>query len=346
MRTLIKGGKVCRQRQLYPPFYLRGERYFKLKMNASYFQPLAEKYNKALPDEVREYLHERGLDDDVIERHLLGWNGHRITIPIFNREGEVVFFKLAKTPQDTLPGPKIMASPGAHVELYGWEVIKKQPSEVIICEGEFDRLVLETNGFQAVTSTGGAGSFRADWAEEFKAIPRVCICFDRDDAGRRGALRVARMIPHAKLVELPEEVGEGGDVTDFFVRLGRRREAFEQLLDEATPAPPQPEPANVIKPSRLRSSITPLGERVERVKRAMPVEKVVGEYIRLRGAGKNLTGLCPFHEDHTPSLAVYPANGTFHCYGCGKHGDVIKFVQEIERMSFIQALDVLDRPYL
>src|SRR5438105_3180469 len=103
-----KGGKVCRQRQLYPPFYLRGERYFKLKMNASYFQPLAEKYNKALPDEVREYLHERGLDDDVIERHLLGWNGHRITIPIFNREGEVVFFKLAKTPQDTLPGPKIM----------------------------------------------------------------------------------------------------------------------------------------------------------------------------------------------------------------------------------------------
>ena len=131
-------------------------------MNASYFQPLAEKYNKALPDEVREYLHERGLDDDVIESHLLGWNGHRITIPIFNREGEVVFFKLAKTPQDTLPGPKIMASPGASAELYGWDVLKKHPSQVIICEGEFDRLVLETNGFQAVTSTGGAGSFRPE----------------------------------------------------------------------------------------------------------------------------------------------------------------------------------------
>src|ERR1041384_2350548 len=182
-------------------------------MTKSYFQPLAEKYNKTLPDEVREYLHERGLDDGVIERHLLGWNGYRIAIPIFNREGEVGFFKLAKLPQDTRPGPKIMASPGAYAELYGWEVIKQQPSEVIICEGEFDRLVLETNGFQAITSTGGAGSFRPEWANEFMAIPRVYTCFDRDDAGRRGALRVVQMIAHAKLVELPEEVGDGGDVT-------------------------------------------------------------------------------------------------------------------------------------
>jgi DNA primase len=312
-------------------------------MDKSYFQLLAEKYHTTLPDEIRAYLHDRGLDDDVIERHLLGWNGYRITIPIFNREGEVTFFKLAKHPLDTRPGPKIMASPGANAELYGWEVLKEQPSQVIICEGEFDRLVLETNGFQAVTSTGGAGSFRSEWAAEFKSIPHVYVCFDRDDAGRRGALRVARMIPHAKLVELPQEVDDGGDITDLFVRLGWRREAFERLLDEATPAPPQPEPTRAIKPAKMHSAITPLGEQVERIKRATPIEKVVGEYLKLRTSGNNLVGLCPFHEDHTPSLTVYPANSTFHCYGCGKHGDVIKFVQEIERMSFKQALDTLDR---
>jgi DNA primase len=77
-----------------------------------------------------------------------------------------------------------------------------------------------------------------------------------------------------------------------------------------------------------------------------PVEQVVGEYVKLRPSGKSLTGLCPFHEDHTPSLTVYPANGIFHCYGCGKHGDIINFVQEVEQMSFMQALDALDRPHL
>jgi DNA primase len=205
--------------------------------------------------------------------------------------------------------------------------------------------VLETRGFQAVTSTGGAGSFRHEWAEEFKPIPRVFICFDRDEAGRRGALRVARMIPHAKLVELPHEVGDGGDITDLFVRLGWRREAFERLLDEAAPAPVQPESASAVKPTKLRSAVTPLGERVGRIKQATPIENVVGEYLRLKASGDNLVGLCPFHEDHTPSLTVYPASGTFHCYGCGKHGDVIKFVQEIERMSFNQALESLERSH-
>jgi DNA primase len=313
-------------------------------MIENYFIPLAEKYHKALPDEARNYLHERGLDDDVIDRHLLGWDGHRITIPIFNREGDVTFFKFAKALNDPLPGPKIVASRGSYPELYGWEVLKAQPSQIIICEGEFDRLVLETHGFQAVTSTAGAWGFRSEWASEFKSIPHVYICFDRDDAGRRGALRVAWMIPHAKLIELPEDVGEGGDITDFFVRLGCRREAFEKLLEQATPAPPR-EPDKVHNLTTTYSSISPLGQRVQRIKQSVNIEQVVGQYVKLRPSSNSLTGLCPFHEDHTPSLVVYPLTGTYHCYGCGKHGDVISFVKEIEHMSFIQALDTLDRQH-
>lgn len=272
-------------------------------MIQNYFTPLAEKYHKVLPDEARDYLHERGLDDGVIDRHLLGWDGHRITIPIFNREGDVVFFKFAKAPHDPLPGPKIVASRGSYPELYSWEVLKEQPSRVIICEGEFDRLVLETHGFQAVTSTAGAGGFRSEWAAEFKSIPQVYICFDRDDAGRRGALRVAWMIPHAKLIELPEEVGEGGDITDFFVRLGRRREAFEKLLELAAPAPPR-EPEKAPSHKRTYSNISPLGERVQRIKQTVSIEQVIGQYVKLRAGGKSLIGLCPFHTDHIPSLNV------------------------------------------
>lgn len=67
---------------------------------------LAINYHKNLPQRIRQYLNDRGIPDILIDFHLLGWNGWRITIPIFDRDGEVVFFKLAKDPEDKLPGLK------------------------------------------------------------------------------------------------------------------------------------------------------------------------------------------------------------------------------------------------
>jgi len=119
---------------------------------------LAAEYHRALPDRIREYLHARGIPDEVIDRRMLGWNGSRITIPVFNHNGVCAFFRLAKDPDDKSDSPKMLSSRGSHVDLYGWEVLRLQPKRVIICEGEFDRLVLEANGFDAVTSTGGAGT--------------------------------------------------------------------------------------------------------------------------------------------------------------------------------------------
>ena len=146
---------------------------------------LAHEYHRNLSPHVREYLQQaRGISPEVIDLHLLGWNGSRITIPIFDREGAVAFFKLAKDPEDRSDGPKMLATPGARAELYGWEDVRYQPEEIIICEGEFDRLVLEGQGFAAVTSTGGAGVFRPEWADAFREISEVYVCFDRDEPGR------------------------------------------------------------------------------------------------------------------------------------------------------------------
>jgi len=78
----------------------------------------------------------------------------------------MAIFKLARDPEDRMPAPKMMTKPAAPAELYGWGEVLKKPSQIIICEGEFDRLVLEAKGFTAVTSTGGAGVFRAEWAKE------------------------------------------------------------------------------------------------------------------------------------------------------------------------------------
>jgi DNA primase len=183
---------------------------------------LVRQYHQNLPEPIRSYLREqRGISDAVIDIAQLGWDGRRITIPIFNCDGVFSFFKLAKAPEDASNSPKMLAPPGTRAELYGWERLQPIPPEVVICEGEFDRLVLETHGLRAVTSTGGAGVFRREWSEFFKEIPNVYICFDHDAAGKAGARKLVRLIPHARIVEFQEEVGEGGDVTDFFVRLGR-----------------------------------------------------------------------------------------------------------------------------
>src|SRR5205809_5753192 len=199
---------------------------------------LTKEYHRNLPPHVREYLQKtRGISPEIVDLHLLGWSGNRITIPVFDRAGQFAFFKLAKGPNDQTGSPKMLATPGAHAELYGWERVLANPEQIIICEGEFDRLVLESRGFAAVTSTGGALTFRPEWAEALREIPRVYVCFDNDDAGRAGAERVARLIPHARIVRLPDEIGEGGDATDFFVRLGRSREEFVSLLEAARPLP-------------------------------------------------------------------------------------------------------------
>jgi DNA primase len=304
---------------------------------------LAIQYHESLPKRIRQYLNNRGIPDEIIDSNILGWNGWRITIPIYNRQGEVVFFRLAKDPEDKRPAPKMHSSPGSSVELYGWDEVLKHPQQIIVCEGEFDRLVLQTQGFAAVTSTGGAATFRPQWTDALRSIKEVYLCFDRDHAGKTGAKIVALMIPEAKVIELPEEVGQGGDVTDFFVRLKRSREDFLRLLEAAKPTPQthQAPSPHTRKPMQNTESL--FAQRTERIKREMPIEKVIAEYVKLKASGAHtLVGRCPFHDDRIPSFTVYLQSDTYHCFGCRAHGDVISFVRAMENLSFAQALVVLD----
>ena len=75
--------------------------------NARDVLDLATEYHRGLPGRIRQYLYRRGIPDLLIDFHLVGWNGSRITIPIFNRQGELAFFKLARDPEDRLPGRKM-----------------------------------------------------------------------------------------------------------------------------------------------------------------------------------------------------------------------------------------------
>lgn len=299
-------------------------------------------YHRRLPARVRSYLMEtRGLSDDVICRHLLGWNGFRITIPVKNREGAIVSFRLARDPEDTT-SPKMLSTPGSRVTLYGQEIFQDQPERIIICEGEFDRLVLETHDFHGITSTGGAGAFPEEWARFFFGIPEVYVCFDLDDAGRQGALRVARFIQHARIVTLPAEVGEKGDLTDYFVRLKHTAADFEALLRQAEPLYEERIERN--KPPSPYPALSERGyKRVQGAKKSVPIAEVVGVYVKLLPAGTVLMGQCPFHHDRRPSLAVFPLTDTYHCFACQAHGDQISFLKAKEGLGFFAALDRLEK---
>jgi len=83
-------------------------------------------------------------------------------------------------------------------------------------------------------------------------------------------------------------------------------------------------------------------EDKERVRDANRIEAVVGEYVALRpGGGGNLKGLCPFHDEKTPSFHVRPSHGTYHCFGCDEGGDVFTFIATLEHLSFTEAVERL-----
>ncbi len=82
-------------------------------------------------------------------------------------------------------------------------------------------------------------------------------------------------------------------------------------------------------------------ESIEHLKSIIDIVDVIGNYVQLKKQGSNFTALCPFHSEKTPSFVVSPAKGIYHCFGCGASGDAIKFIMEIEKLSYPEAIEKL-----
>ncbi len=80
---------------------------------------------------------------------------------------------------------------------------------------------------------------------------------------------------------------------------------------------------------------------INEIRTRADIVAVIGQHVQLRKAGRNWKGLCPFHGEKTPSFNVSPDKGFFHCFGCQKHGDVFRFVMELEGKSFVEAVEQL-----
>ncbi len=91
-------------------------------------------------------------------------------------------------------------------------------------------------------------------------------------------------------------------------------------------------------------SLNPMAEAgsfAEKVKQQADIVRVVGEYVRLKKSGQNFAGLCPFHSEKSPSFNVHPVKQFYHCFGCGKGGDVFNFVMDMEKCEFPEAVKVV-----
>lgn len=185
---------------------------------------LVQKCHEQLPARTRTYLNERGIIDGVIDSYKLGYGTfygkNYITIPVSDDEG-YKFFKLRQDPKDG--NSKITYPKGAEAQLFG--MYAPQEEKQIICEGELDALALISEGCFALTSTHGAMTFKEEWVDENLRKPKnIYVCFDNDEAGRKGSERVLKMMEKVGLrnlhhIMLPEEVGDSGDIADYLTKL-------------------------------------------------------------------------------------------------------------------------------
>ena len=176
-------------------------------------------------------LHEkRGLNDETLKRRMLGYDGDRYMIPVYDASGSLVNVRRYK-PESVRD--KMMNWPGyGSASLYLMDNIAHS-DQVLLCEGELDALIGEQYGFATVTATAGAGTWQEQWSNAFTG-KHVYIVYDNDNAGEAGARKVAnhlrKVAAGVYVVRLP--VAPKQDLTDFFVAQGLGKNDLKSLLEQ------------------------------------------------------------------------------------------------------------------
>jgi len=293
---------------------------------------------------IKKYLNDRLITDELIKDFELGYGefyGRRwITIPVKDINGEYALIKLRRDPQDNTNPNKFKFYPmGGSGTLYGSECFLSGET-IALTEGEMDRILLMSRGVPTATSTVGATGFKKDWICAFKNIKKVYLCFDRDEAGDKGAERVGQMIleewPDIKVFkcELPEIVGEHGDITDYLMKTDGN---IDKLLYEMS----YPIIAKEKKEKKYKEYINANSGNGEITKENIEMARNANckDYVKVvRESVGTAWSICPFHNEKTSSFCCYEGERGFFCYGCGKGGDAIDLVRELYQINFVEAV--------
>jgi hypothetical protein len=185
---------------------------------------------------LRLMREKRGLTPETIEEFQIGWDGYRFTIPIRDAEGRLInvrrYNPTAKQAKDKMMSWAV--GTGSR-QLFGVDVLADSET-VIITEGEMDMIIGRQYDLPTISHTAGAGAWDERWNERFEG-KIVYVCYDCDDAGRRGARRVARSLEmfakQVHIIALPLK-GNGDDLTNYFVDQGYTASDFYTLMKQAS----------------------------------------------------------------------------------------------------------------
>lgn len=202
----------------------------------------------------------------------------------------------------------------------------------MICEGESDTMRLACTSLPAMYDSDvicipGANSMPAEWVPLLRRYERVHVFADGDEAGKALPDRLASLVPGVRRVVLPS----GHDVCSFLQGIGTEEDLRQLYLCA---------PLHVASPSPLRRTNWEWDDAGSRDHRDKLV-RIVCEDVTLHRRGSEMVGLCPFHEERSPSFSVNPTKALYRCFGCGAKGDVITYLQSKRGMSFGEAMRYL-----
>ena len=196
---------------------------------------------------IRDVLREkRGITDETLERFQIGWDGERVTIPIYDEFSELVNIRRYawNSYEDSTKMINFEDAVGntfGENRVYGIEHLMDPTCKRLIwCEGEWDRILAEQYGFPACTTTAGAGNFRMEWLKLLQQKEAIFICYDNDDAGKRATeylidnLRGTKVELH--VIRWPKEFHEKSDITDCFMEYHYTKKQFRDLFEPLSKA--------------------------------------------------------------------------------------------------------------
>ena len=320
------------------------------------------------------WLHKRGITDKVIDAFSISVGNvshlglsEAIIIPVRHIDGSHSFNKYRRNPLEGNVKPKYLYDRGGKITLFGADQLVAQQLEmsdkyrgtrvVVITEGELDTLVCWSLGIPAVSSTGGAQSFQEEWVDLLKGYA-VYVCFDNDEAGYKGAVKVLSYLPDAKVIFIPKNIPDVKDISDYVARGGdfhalmRTAKSFPDL--ETVEAEKEAIAANwgdytfhdlyidANKKPSLPTSVggaAPTSQSDDRVERAKSVDCL--SLVEFKRNGRYPLAKCLWHNDNTPSLTYYARNNSCYCHACAKYADAIDIVMARDGVTFKQAIKTL-----
>lgn len=319
-----------------------------------------------LPPDIKHWLNARGITDEVLNHNNIQFENNQIVIPIYGKDKTFLFNKYRRSPFSE-NGPKYTYDRGAEAALYNTNNLWFPTGAVIVVEGELDAMRLQSGGYFAVSTTGGSGTFKKEWADLLAGY-EIYICYDNDAAGITGTIRLLEVFPDARVIAVPREdavkditdylskhggesfVGlfgsaknycipqDSGDLKAYTKSLAAACEAYQIFLRENPDAPLEKILLTTLQErweaaTRKLRYKRPAIKDTDAIKRARAVP--VTEFIKVNRMG---FASCVNHNEKTPSMKYYKSNNKVKCFGCGFNGDTIDVVQKMFNLTAGEAI--------